>query len=275
MAKKYLGMDLGLDMGEKITSIQHANKIISRSTWIALGMGTLNLILAFVFLKGSDGLGTEPRIAANQEYMKYFKDKKFILSFVIGLIFLGVSFVVNVYAVNYAARSASNSVTDLILSNTPFYNVDGIFVYGAVLLVLVIFLVCFLKPQRFPFILKSIALFTLIRSFFLSLTHISPYPEHIAISPSIFTTLFPSIFTGDDLFFSGHTGLPFLIALVFWDNPLLRTIFLAFSLLLSIVVLLGHLHYSIDVASAFFITFTIFMLAKSLFKRDWEILKNG
>ena len=207
--------------------------------------------------------------------MKYFSDKKYIVSLLSGTIYLIASFVINVYAVNYAARTANNSVTDVILSNTPVFNVDGFFVYGAVLLILVIIFVCCLRPQRIPFILKSVALFTLIRSFFLSLTHISPFPEHIAISPIIFTTLFPSIFTGDDLFFSGHTGLPFLMALIFWDDLSLRSIFLAFSILMSIVVLLGHIHYSIDVASAFFITFTIFNIAKVLFKKDWQVLKNG
>ena len=207
--------------------------------------------------------------------MGHFKDKKFLASLLTGVVFLSISLFINVYAVNYASRSASNSVTDIVLSNIPVFNVDGIFVYGAVLLVLIIVLVCLFKPQRAPFVLKSIALFTLIRSFFVSLTHISPYPAHIVISPSIFTTLFPSIFTGDDLFFSGHTGLPFLMALIFWNNPILRLIFLVFSVVLGVVVLLGHLHYSIDVASAFFITFTIFSIAKTIFKRDWNVLKNG
>ena len=180
----------------------------------------------------------------------------------------------NAFAVNYADKSISNSVTDIVLSNTRVYNVDGIFVYGAVLFVLCIVLVCIIRPQRIPFVLKAIALFTLIRSFFISLTHISPYPTHIAITPSIITSWFPTIFTGDDLFFSGHVGLPFLLALIFWEYPLWRVIFFAFSLLFSVVVLLGHLHYSIDVASAFFITSTIFIIAKYFFKNDWHILKN-
>jgi hypothetical protein len=161
-------------------------------------------------------------------------------------------------------------VTDIVLSNTPVYNVDGMFVYGAVFMVAIMALISCLQPQRIPFILKSIALFTVTRSFFLSLTHISPYPAQIAITPSIFTALFPSVFTGDDLFFSGHVGLPFLMALIFWEYPVQRAIFLAFSIIFAVVVLLGHLHYSIDVASAFFITFTIFFIAKTIFKKDWE-----
>src|ERR1700690_1777164 len=198
--------------------------------------------------------------------MKRLRNKEFVISLLTGIFMMVGSFIISTYAVAYADRSVSNSVTDIVLSNTRVYNVDGMFVYGAVLLVLVIAFVCAVRPERTPFILKSIALFTLIRSFFISLTHISPYPIHVAISPNIFTALFPAVFTGDDLFFSGHVGLPFLLALILWEYPHWRLLFLLFSVLFGAVVLLGHLHYSIDVASAFFITFTIFIISKSFFK---------
>ena len=79
------------------------------------------------------------------------------------------------------------------------------------------------------------------------------------------------IFNGNDLFFSGHTGLPFLLALIFWENKKLRFLFLGFSVLFAVVVLLGHLHYSIDVFAAYFITYTIFHICKFLFKKDWQL----
>ncbi|MFZ2500923.1 MAG: phosphatase PAP2-related protein [Minisyncoccia bacterium] len=206
--------------------------------------------------------------------MRYVKNREFILSSLTGFALLFVSIMANAYAVQYAARTASNSVTDIILSNIPVYNVDGIFVYGAVLLILCIVIACLSQPKSIPFVLKSISLFVLIRSFFVSLTHISPYPEHVTITQNIFTTLFPSIFLGDDLFFSGHAGLPFLMTLIFWNSPIFRVLFITFSVLLSATVLLGHLHYSIDVASAFFITTTIFAIARSIFKKDWELFKS-
>jgi len=206
---------------------------------------------------------------------QHLKNKELVTAILAGFGLLAISFAINSYAVAYATLRASNSVSDIVLSNTSVFNVDGLFVYGAVIWVAVIVLVCFANLPKAPFILKSLAFFITIRAFFLSLTHINPYPQHIAITPNIVTNLFPSFFTGSDLFFSGHTGAPFLLALNFWDNALIRNIFLGFSIVFAIVVLLGHLHYSIDVASAYFITFTIFTLAKSVFKRDWERFKNG
>ncbi len=207
-----------------------------------------------------------------QSYKIHFADKKFLFSFFCGLILLGASLVVQFFATDYVTSSSSNSVTDVILSNTRVYEVGGIFVWGSVVLTLIGLWIALRRPNYLPFVMKSVATFTLIRSFFISLTHISPFPTRAIIDSTFFTKeVFTGIFTGNDLFFSGHTGLPFLLALIFWENKTLRIIFLCFSAMFAIVVLLGHLHYTIDVLSAYFITFTIFNICKYLFKKDWQL----
>jgi membrane-associated phospholipid phosphatase len=207
-----------------------------------------------------------------QAYRTYFADKKFIITFLSGLVLLMASLVVQFYISIYVERSASVPVTDIILSNTRFYDVGGIFVWGAILLTIIGAFVVLRKPNYAPFAMKSIAIFTFIRSVFISLTHISPFPTRALIdSPFFNREVFNGIFTGNDLFFSGHTGIPFLLALIFWENKILRIVFLSFSVMFAIVVLLGHLHYSIDVLSAFFITYSIFHICKFLFKKDWQL----
>ncbi|KKQ28370.1 MAG: hypothetical protein US45_C0065G0005 [Candidatus Nomurabacteria bacterium GW2011_GWA1_37_20] len=212
-----------------------------------------------------------------ESYKIHFTDKNFLISFLGGLLLLGVSLVTQFFINGYVNNLPSAPVTDLILSNIRVYNVGGIFVYGSVLLLFVGLFVGLKEPKCLPFAMKSVALFTLIRAVFVILTHISAFPTQVVIdSPMFDGKFFYGIFTGNDLFFSGHTGLPFLLALIFWDqNRTTRTIFLGFSALFAIVVLLGHIHYSIDVFSAFFITYGIFHICKFLFKREWELfLKN-
>lgn len=206
-----------------------------------------------------------------KSYSIYFKDKKFIISFLTGVFLLGISIFIQYFAINYATRIASEPVTDIILSNTRVYDVDLIFVYGAIFMGFVMLFIGVVRPRYFPFALKSIAVFVVIRSFFIILTHVSPYYPHVAISTVYFGKYLNNIFTGNDLFFSGHTGLPFLMALMFWDDKTLRYVFLSFSIIFAVVVLLGHLHYSIDVAAAFFITYTIFHICKFIFKKDWKL----
>jgi hypothetical protein len=195
----------------------------------------------------------------------YFRDWSFLKSFFWSWIFLVVSLVGNFYAAVYAAERASNPVTDIILNNIRVYDVDTIFIYGPILLFIFLGYLLLVEPQKLPFVLKSISLFVVIRSGFITLTHIGPFPTHLVLDPESFITHFT---TGNDLFFSAHTGLPFLLALIFWQNRRLRPIFIGCSILFGAVVLLGHLHYSIDVMSAFFITFTIYHLAKYFFVKD-------
>lgn len=190
----------------------------------------------------------------------------------IGLTYLSGALVLNFYAGQYATIAASNSVTDIVLSHTKVYDVDGVFTYGALMFVIYIAALCFWHPGKTPFILKSISLFVLVRSISISLTHIGPFPTHVTVSLSNFLRDF--IFSGD-LFFSGHTGLPFLMALIFWKNRIIRTLCVATAVMFGIIVLLGHLHYSIDVFSAFFITYSIYRIAKVVFKSDYELAKRS
>ncbi|MDB5254168.1 MAG: conserved rane protein of unknown function [Parcubacteria group bacterium] len=202
-----------------------------------------------------------------KEHFYYFKYVQFRRSFISGLVLLIVSLFINFYAGIYATERASNSVTDIILSNIRVYDLDGLFVYGSWVLVAFIVLVCFSRPQKSLFVIKSIALFVLIRAVFITLTHIGPFPTQVIINPRSFLNYF--VF-GGDLFFSGHTGLPFLLSLIFWQEKVLRYIFLAASFMFAVVVLLSHLHYTIDVLSAFFISYGIFHIALKVFKKDKE-----
>ncbi|MDO8548426.1 MAG: phosphatase PAP2-related protein [bacterium] len=187
------------------------------------------------------------------------------LSLVAFVLALGI----NNYATSYATQQASNPVTDIILSNIPAFDVDGYFVYGAALLIVFIVFVLITNPKQLPFTLYSLAIFYFVRAIFISLTHLGPFPTQtpIEFSTNIGQFLSGVFFGGDDLFFSAHTGAPFLMALVFWRQPLLRYIFLAWSVFFAVIVLLGHIHYTIDVASAFFISFGVFHITMWLFSR--------
>lgn len=192
----------------------------------------------------------------------------FYASLATSFLLFASSFVVNLYAIHFATEHASNAVTDLILSNTPVFNVDDLFVYGTFFASTIGALFCLAHPKRVPFVLYTLALFYFIRSGFTSLTHIAPFAPHTATD---FGTTINKAFFGGDRFFSAHTGLPFLGALAFWDNIPMRYFCLGTSFFFAVIVLLGHLHYSIDVLSAFFITYTIYHIALWLFPKEYAL----
>jgi PAP2 superfamily C-terminal len=206
-----------------------------------------------------------------QHYQDLFNKPVFVRSVVQGAVFLAASMIAIFAAVNYATVHASNHVTDIVLSNVGPLNVRFLFIYGTFVEFTILIALLLWRPNRLPFALKSMALFLLIRAVFVSLTHIAPSP----IDPQHPAPFLNSIFYGSDLFFSGHTGLPFLAALAFWHVPALRLFYLASTLFFGAIVLLGHYHYSIDVLAALFITHGIFQLACWLFRRDFMLFRSS
>jgi|SRR5680860_82389 len=219
-------------------------------------------------MKISEKMNNSFNILKNK-YKVVFSNRQFVISLVFAVILFFVGLFVNFYAALYAMKSVGNSVEDIVLSNIPVFDVDFLVVYGPVFVWFFVLFLCLAEPKKIPLTLKSIALFVLIRSVFITLTHIGPFPFHSQIDYSLdIVKLFT---TGGDLFFSAHTGLPFLMALVFGKNNFnLRVIFTLTAMFFGVIVLLAHIHYSIDVLAAFFITYTIYILAEKLFKKDLE-----
>ncbi len=73
-------------------------------------------------------------------YKECFKSTSYITTFASGIVLFLASSVAYFYSAIYATEKASNYVTDIVLSNTRVFDVDGAFIYGPV--VLWVFVVC-------------------------------------------------------------------------------------------------------------------------------------
>ncbi|HFC10988.1 MAG TPA: hypothetical protein ENJ75_02245 [Candidatus Kaiserbacteria bacterium] len=202
-------------------------------------------------------------------YSELVSEQYFYYTTIVSVGFFLASIATTQFVSAYASRIASNPVTDIILSNTPVYNTDGWIVYGALAVAVAIAVLIFLHPKRAPFIFYSLGLLFFIRAFFMSLTHLGLYPLHTEINFQ--SRLALAMFGGGDEFFSGHVSAPFLMALLFWKDMRLRFSFIFMTFVLGIAVLLGHVHYSIDVAAAFFITYAIYHISRRFFSTEYEL----
>lgn len=204
---------------------------------------------------------------------KNFWIKDNFLSVLTGALFLLLALLVQSYANNYVDFVASTPVGDILLDNLPTVNVGFFVVQGVLIFTLIVIFLLLAFPKYIPFALKTLALFIIIRSFFVSLTHLGVNPNQLILNPESIGfgiyNFFYSVKT--DFFFSGHTGVPFLLALVFWKEKFWRYFFFAVSFIFGASMLLAHMHYSIDVFAAPFITYGIFTLAKHLFKGDFQL----
>lgn len=178
----------------------------------------------------------------------------------------------NLYEQVYSTRSTSVYIGDLLLDNLPIVNLNLVIIEGALFgfLAVGIYLV-FFRPRHILFVLKSLALLVAARAIFISLTHVGIYPGQITPGVGIFDGLYTYLNLQTGFFFSGHTALPFLMALIFWNEQRTRNIFLLLSAVFAGAVLLAHVHYSIDVLAAPFIAYGIFTIVKKLFPQDYEL----
>lgn len=208
----------------------------------------------------------------------FASDRIYSLAGAFGLLILAyvAEHFANVYELEYSARSTSVSVGDLLLDNLPVVNLNFIIIEGALLsIVLGTAFIIFRRPRHILFSMKALAICIMARALFISLTHVGIYPGNISPGVGIFDAIYLYLNFQTGFFFSGHTALPVLMALIFWREPPVRAVFLGLAFVFGIAVLLAHIHYSIDVFAAPFIAYGMFKIARRLFPRDYEFIESA
>ena len=193
----------------------------------------------------------------------------------VGILLLFIAVVIQITAGPYSSRRAmtSSPVGDLFLDNLPVVNLTPVIVSWAIVVWLLAWWLILTDPKRVLFGMKAVSLYLVCRAFFVSLTHVGPYPVQFSPGPENFGFRLYHLFTYQgNYFFSGHTGFPFLIALIFWDEKLWRRFFIFLTCFFGATVLLAHVHYSIDVFAAPFIIYGVFVITARLFPEDYELL---
>lgn len=198
-------------------------------------------------------------------------DSRYLVGLVSGLSLLFISFYICNCAGEYATDVAGHAVRDIFLDNIAMRDMTYIHVHAALSFWIIFTIYIFTRPETLPFVAKTAATFILVRSAFICLTHLGAPPNNLIIPPN-FSSFF--LFTGD-LFFSGHVGGPFMLMLIFWENIKLRYFYLAASLFFGYVVLAGHIHYSIDVFAAPFITYGVYQFSRFAFAKDYRFFEQA
>jgi hypothetical protein len=199
-------------------------------------------------------------------------------SLYLGILLLTLAILVQIYVGHYSARRAATAtpVNDLFLDNLPVVDLDFLIVAGGIMMWVVAWWLLIVKPRYLLFGIKAIALFVIFRAFFTALTHIGTYPAGASPGPDDFGFGFYHLLTFQgNYFFSGHTGFPFLMALIFWDDEFWRWFFLAMAIVFGATVLLAHVHYSIDVFAAPFIVYGVYVIVQRAWPEDYGLTAGG
>lgn len=148
---------------------------------------------------------------------------------------------------------------DLLLSMLPIVDLRVVFVWGfAAFVAWAVVVAAWRERHRAAHIVWLYALLIAVRSLFIVLTPMRSPEGFLPIDGSpLFDAVGRYLTFRNDLFFSSHTALPFLGFLAYRDRWA-RLVFLGFSITLAATVLLTRQHYSIDVISAYFITYALY-----------------
>ena len=154
---------------------------------------------------------------------------------------------------------------DFVLDAIPAMNVSVptfVIIWSMVLLV---FYRIYQNPMLFLVIAYGFILMCLCRVLTISILPLNPPPGLIMLKDPIANIAYGGngIFITKDLFYSGHTGNMFLFFLCLqakWDKIFALTA----ALLVGILVLVQHIHYTIDVLAAFVFTYFIYLAAKKV-----------
>ena len=154
---------------------------------------------------------------------------------------------------------------DFVLDRLPAMDVSiptFIIIWSVVLLV---FYRIYQNPSIFLVVAYGFILMCLARVLTISLLPLNPPPGLITLKDPIANIAYggKGIFITKDLFYSGHTGNMFLFFLCLqakWD----KIIALSASFMVGFLVLIQHIHYSIDVISAFIFTYFLYLGAKKV-----------
>lgn len=191
------------------------------------------------------------------------KDRAYSISLFVGFLVLFGSLFIAFRASSYNDLSDYPSVGDIILNNIPAMDLNFLFDWGFAAVVTAISVYGLLyKPEKAPFILKTFGILILVRSCFILLTNIGPPVGFLVGMEQDMNNL---TFFRNDLFFSGHTSVPFLCYLMTSEGKVFKWFMLVSSFILGATVLLMHVHYSIDVFAAYFITYGVFALSNKIF----------
>lgn len=195
-----------------------------------------------------------------------FADKKFIVSFLVtaGLLYLVIPNLVAFITEN--EKSKGFSFTDPFLSQfTPVVFTWYVFslIYGGTILIN-IYLIH--RPYQLIMGLQIYALVMGTRFLTIWLLPLDPPTTIIPMEDPFIEFLGADGTLTKDLFFSGHTAASFLFFLLVKEKPL-KIVFGISTTIMSVMILMQHVHYTVDIVVAPFVTYAWFVLVRNIHKR--------
>jgi hypothetical protein len=132
---------------------------------------------------------------------------------------------------------------------------------------------CVQEPQIFLLFLWGFIILSLSRMISIIALPLNPPNELIELIDPISNSFYGSKFITKDLFYSGHTATQFLMFLCLQKKGDKLVTFIS-TIAIGVLVLIQHVHYTIDVIAAPFFTYVVFIITKRIVQKPLEGFTN-
>lgn len=204
-------------------------------------------------------------LTENISWSKAWQERRFRNKTIIALLLVTIILTLLPTFFAFIEKREGMVLQDYLLDIIPAMDVSiPTFIIIWTVVILVLYRI-YQNPRLFLVVAYGFILMCLARILTISLLPLNPPTGIITLQDPIANIAYGGngIFITKDLFYSGHTGNMFLFFLCLeakWD----KIIALTASFLIGLLVLIQHIHYSIDVFAAFIFTYFIYLGAKKI-----------
>lgn len=210
-----------------------------------------------------------PKPIPNSTWPKAWTSPTFRRTFAIGLagfIALLAAFPSFFYTIE---QHSGPVLDDWLLNQLPPHDVSLI-IFGIIWATALLLVVRALKsPALFLIFVYSYVLVSLSRMLSITLFPLNPPEGLIPMIDPITNAFYGKVYITKDLFYSGHTSTMVLMFLCF-RRATDRVLAFIGSLLVGSLLLIQHVHYSIDVLGAFVFTYPLYRVGKWMVFSGWD-----
>ncbi len=198
-----------------------------------------------------------------QNWNGAWQDEKFRQLFIVGFAILFGILAFFPFFFIMIERRHGYVINDYLLSSFQPRNVSMLVFVIIWLTVLLAIVRCVQQPQILIVLLWGYVILNLLRILTITLVPLDPPLTLIELKDPLSNAFYGKRFITKDLFFSGHTSTMFLICLCMkqkWD----KVACLFSTVTVGMLVLVQHVHYTIDVLAAILFCGPIYWLAKKV-----------
>jgi hypothetical protein len=198
-----------------------------------------------------------------QRWAKAWKSHLFRKKLIIGFILIAVILSAFPFFFQVIEKRTGTFLNDWLLNRMPVHDVS-IMIF---ILIWATSLLTLFRAIQHPGILMqflwSYILLCVLRMITISLIALDPPVNLLPLADPIANAFYGPHFVTRDLFFSGHTATVFLMALCLKNRTDKTLAFLA-STGVGILLLVQHVHYTIDIIAAPFLTYLIYLMGRKI-----------